>query len=211
MVSFPDQQPQRDFANLPCFKRGRRDGKFRHGINFAGKRLIICPLFSIAAFTTPSKYIFFIYCTEVSFLTSSNVISSFKLLLFVLDLQDEPKGLSLGGCVVINKSLSLTVGTSRICLKNTTQLTKFNLCAFHALKHPVRCMYLFRLSDWSSPTSRCCYRCQDDRQDWVFCSSERDGSKIQQRESYARVKRASNTLFYKKKIFISICPSGKWK
>ncbi|XP_022805438.1 uncharacterized protein LOC111342606 [Stylophora pistillata] len=32
-----------------------------------------------------------------------------KLLLFVLDLQDEPKGLSLGGCVVITKSLSLTI------------------------------------------------------------------------------------------------------
>ena len=79
--------------------------------------LIICLLFSIPAFTTPSKCFFFLLIVPKSlFKTSSNVFFSFKLLLFVLDLQDEPKGLSLGGFVIINKSLSLTVGTSRICL-----------------------------------------------------------------------------------------------
>ena len=100
-------------------------------------------------------FFFLLIVPKSLFKTSSNVFFSFKLLLFVLDLQDEPKGLSLGGCVIINKSLSLTVGTSRICLhvahielrKNATQLAKFYLCVFHTLKHPVRCMYLFRLSD----------------------------------------------------------------
>ena len=87
------------------------------GYIFAIKMLIICLLFSIPAFTTPSKCFFFLLIVPKSlFKTSSNVFFSFKLLLFVLDLQDEPKGLSLGGCVIINKSLSLTVGTSRICL-----------------------------------------------------------------------------------------------
>ena len=74
-------------------------------------------MFSIPAFTTPSKCFFFYLLYRSLFLKQVVIFFfSFKLLLFVLDLQDEPKGLSLGGCVIINKSLSLTVGTSRICL-----------------------------------------------------------------------------------------------
>lgn len=117
MVSFTDQQLQRDFANFPRFKGGRREGKFRVGIHFCNKNVNNLSLVSIPAFTTPFFFFFFLLIVPKSlFKTSSNVFFSFKLLLFVLDLQDEPKGLSLGGCVIINKSLSLTVGTSRICL-----------------------------------------------------------------------------------------------
>ena len=36
-------------------------------------------------------------------------IISFQLVMFMQDLQGEPKGLSIGGLVVITKSLSLTV------------------------------------------------------------------------------------------------------
>ena len=36
-------------------------------------------------------------------------VISFQLLMFMMDIQGDPKGLSIGGLVVINKSMSLTV------------------------------------------------------------------------------------------------------
>ena len=36
-------------------------------------------------------------------------VISFQLLMFMMDIQSDPKGLSIGGLVVINKSMSLTV------------------------------------------------------------------------------------------------------
>lgn len=117
MVSFTDQQLQRDFANFPRFKGGRREGKFRVGIHFCNKNVNnLALVFNPRLYNTFFFFFFLLIVPKSLFKTSSNVFFSFKLLLFVLDLQDEPKGLSLGGCVIINKSLSLTVGTSRICL-----------------------------------------------------------------------------------------------
>ena len=48
---------------------------------------------------------------QFSFLLIINVLSIFffQLVMFILDLQGEPKGLSIGGLAVITKSLSLTV------------------------------------------------------------------------------------------------------
>ena len=68
MVSFTDQQLQRDFANFPRFKGGRREGKFRVGIHFCNKNVNNLSLVSIPAFTTPFFFFFFFtFCTEVSF------------------------------------------------------------------------------------------------------------------------------------------------
>ena len=39
-------------------------------------------------------------------------VISFQLLMFLMDIQGDPKGLSIGGLVVINKSMSLTVKSS---------------------------------------------------------------------------------------------------
>ena len=36
-------------------------------------------------------------------------VISFQLLMFMMDIQGDPKGLSIGGLVVINTSMSLTV------------------------------------------------------------------------------------------------------
>ena len=40
---------------------------------------------------------------------SAFVLIPFQLLMFMMDIQGDPKGLSIGGLVVINKSMSLTV------------------------------------------------------------------------------------------------------
>ena len=34
---------------------------------------------------------------------------SFQLLMFILDIQGDPKGLSIGGLVIVTKSMSITV------------------------------------------------------------------------------------------------------